>query len=447
MTSSDPTIHDLVGIGFGPANMALGALLQEEEEAPGGPSLHRCFLEARLDPCWHPGMLLEGSLIQISVLKDLVTVRNPRSRFTFLSYLEEQGRLFEFLNLKDLFPSRAEFNDYLNWVAEQLGRDVRWGRRVTAVEPVAAPPGESVEHLRVVSQDVATGATEEQWTRNVVVATGGRPWTPDGIELQPDGRAFHSKNFLPALKERFPDREAPHRFAVVGAGQSGAELFLYLITRYPNAEVTAIIRGYGYKPVDDSDFTNEIFFPSMVDFVYNLPPNRRRAVIDSYRDVNYAVVDQPLIKRIYRLLYDEKVVGKERARVLPYRRLVRLQEEPGTVSLGLEHLLEGNLEERTFDGVVLATGFRWGTRHPLLNSLAPYLETEDQGAYRMNRDYSIASRDDFKPGVYLQGYAEDTHGIGETVLSLLPIRARDIAHSVFRSLSQAKPAEPVSQVR
>jgi L-ornithine N5-oxygenase len=422
---------ELLGVGFGPANMSLGVLLEEEMEA-GGRDVHRLFLEAREEPCWYPGLLLENSQIQITVLKDMATVRDPRSRFTFLCYLQDKGRLFDFLNLRDLFPSRIEFNDYLGWVGEQLADRVRLGRRVERVHPVLDDAG-GVELLEVEARRV-DGEVESYRARNLVVATGGRPWTPPGVDLVPGGRAFHARDFLQHMERDYPDRNAPYRFVIVGAGQSGAELFYYLSTRYPNADVTGVMRRYGYKPVDESDFTNEIFFPEKVDFVYDLPEDVRREVFDSYRDVNYAVVDAPLIKKIYRFLYDEKVVGRDRARILPYRRLLALREEGETAVAELEHVLDGRRQELRADGIVVATGFEWSNRHPILEDLAPWLERGENGEYEVDRDYGIRARDGFAPRVYLQGYCEATHGISETVLSLLPMRAQDIWHSLRRRL-------------
>ena len=44
-------------------------------------------------------MKLDGATMQVSFLKDLVTLRNPRSAFTFVNYLHSVGRLDEFINL------------------------------------------------------------------------------------------------------------------------------------------------------------------------------------------------------------------------------------------------------------------------------------------------------------------------------------------------------------
>ncbi len=443
---SDPTpVYDLVGLGFGPANLSLAIALEEAAEEPGGVDLRRLFLEARPEHCWHPDMLLENSLIQITVLKDLVTVRNPRSRFTFLSYLQEKGRLFEFLNLRDLFPSRVEFNDYLGWVAGKLAGNARYGRRAKSVRPVAGADGE-VTMLEVVARDEATGEEERYRARNVVVATGGRPSAPPGIE-PPAGplaeRVIHSHYFMTRIAEQFPDRYAPYRFVVVGSGQSGAELFYCLVNRYPNADVTATVRRFGYKPVDESDFTNEVFFPEMVDFFYELPEGKRAEVVDSFREVNYSVVDHPLIRKIYRALYDERLAGKDRARVLPYRKLVAIGTRGEALLPRFEHLVEGGASEIPCDGLILATGYRWDKEHPLLDELAPYFELDGRGGYKVLRDYRLAGKPGFTAGVYLQGYCEQSHGISETVLSLLPMRAQDILDSVLEAHASRREAVPL----
>lgn len=422
-------IYDVVGIGFGPANLALAVALEEEAEIPGGRDLRRLFLESKPNAVWHPGMLIEDSLIQISVLKDLATIRNPRSRYTFLNYLQAKGRLFEFLNLRDLFPTRIEFNDYLSWVAGELKDRVRYGREVVALEPVRED-GE-VSLVRVVTRDVATGQTTAYLARNIVLATGGVPCMPDGIQLQPGGHAFHSNDSMLRLKRDFPDTEAPYRFVVVGSGQSAAELFHYLMTKYRNADVTATIRRYAYKPVDDSDFTNEIFFPKMVDFLYELPEDKRRMVLDQCRDVNYAVVDLSLIRRIYKCLYQEKVLGRDRVRIRSFMEIQELMETGEAVIARFKDLLRDETVTLEADGMILCTGYTWRKEHPLLAELSPWFQRTADGGYQIERSYRVAADPAFGAGVFLQGFSEATHGASETVLSLLPIRAGDIVKSLL----------------
>ena len=43
---------------------------------------HAVF-EQESEFAWHPGMLIKGTDLQVSFLADLVTMANPRSRYTF----------------------------------------------------------------------------------------------------------------------------------------------------------------------------------------------------------------------------------------------------------------------------------------------------------------------------------------------------------------------------
>jgi L-ornithine N5-oxygenase len=419
---TEDSTYDVIGIGIGPANLALAIALEEEAG-----NLRRLFLDSKPAPVWHPGMLLDDATIQLSVLKDLAMLRNPRSHFTFLNYLKAKGRLLEFLNLRDLFPTRIEFNDYLVWVASELGDRVRYGQEVVAITPLV---DEGVVR-RVVLQcrDVQTGELTDLVTRSVVLATGGVPQLPEGIRLQPGGRAFHSSETLYRLKHDYPDTNAPYRFIVTGAGQSGAELFHHLLTRYPNADVTATIRQFSYKPIDDSDFTNEIFFPEMVDFLYDLPDDKRRLVLDNCNDVNYAVVDASLIRRLYKLLYQEKVTGRNRARIRSFLEIENLMETEGAVVARFRNLVRDKTLTLKADGLILCSGYAWRSAHPLLEQLKPWLKPTASG-YQIERDYRVATDGGFTAAVYMQGFAERTHGVTETVLSLLPVRAGDIARSL-----------------
>ena len=62
-------IHDLIGIGFGPSNVALAIALDEKRH--GGKPLDALFIERQPSFAWHPHMLLDQAHMQISFLKDL----------------------------------------------------------------------------------------------------------------------------------------------------------------------------------------------------------------------------------------------------------------------------------------------------------------------------------------------------------------------------------------
>jgi L-ornithine N5-oxygenase len=53
-------------------------------------------------------------------------------------------------------------------------------------------------------------------------------------------------------KELLKDHNAPYSVAVIGNGQSAAEIFDFLHANYPNARTRMLIKGGALRPSDDS---------------------------------------------------------------------------------------------------------------------------------------------------------------------------------------------------
>ncbi|NEA32340.1 lysine N(6)-hydroxylase/L-ornithine N(5)-oxygenase family protein [Streptomyces sp. SID13031] len=134
---------DILGIGFGSSNLSLAIAIEEfNDRHPAGRRLTARFVDVRRQFGWHDGMLLPGATMQISFLKDLVSLRTPTSPFTFLNYLQEQGRLSDFINLKTFFPTRREFHGYLSWASLLSNVAVRAAdilRAITDEQPASQP--------------------------------------------------------------------------------------------------------------------------------------------------------------------------------------------------------------------------------------------------------------------------------------------------------------------
>ena len=105
MDTRESETYDVVGIGFGPANLSLAIALEESPQR-----LSAAFFERQPSLGWHRGMLVPAEKMQVAFLKDLVTFRNPTSTYSFVSYLHERGRLARFVNNQDFFPTRQEFH-------------------------------------------------------------------------------------------------------------------------------------------------------------------------------------------------------------------------------------------------------------------------------------------------------------------------------------------------
>ncbi len=252
-------VHDLICVGFGPASLAVAVALHDFIEsgripAPGkgsGPKV--LFLEKQSRFAWHAGMLLPGAKMQISFIKDMASLRDPTSKFTFLNYLHQNDRLVEFTNLNTFLPARAEYEDYLRWCASHFSDVVQYNNEVVSVSPVAAAggAGSPVSEFIVASSDRRSGTTTTYRTKNVLVAIGGQPSIPKCLPSN-HPRVVHSSQYAHLVPQILNKRDAPYRVAVVGAGQSAAEIFNNIQGLYPNSHTSLIMRSEFLKPSDDS---------------------------------------------------------------------------------------------------------------------------------------------------------------------------------------------------
>jgi L-ornithine N5-oxygenase len=420
-------IHDLIGIGFGPSNVALAIALDEKRH--GGKPLDALFIERQPSFAWHPHMLLEQAHMQISFLKDLATLRNPTSRFTFVNYLHEQGRLTDFINLKSFFPSRHEFNDYLGWAAGQFEDACRYGEEVFEVLP--EKQGGEVPLLRVRSRGEG-GKVQERLARNLVVSIGGTPNIPENFrELRGDARVFHSSSYLKDMA-RHPQAR---KVAIIGAGQSAAEIFMDLQGRPGAPQVDFIMRARSIRPSDDSPFVNEVFNADFTDYMYSRDIDERAALLDEFAQTNYAVADLDLIQQIFKVFYDQKVMRGNRLRMLRQHDVRAVRAAADGIHLTLWDQDAGRESTVRYDAVVLATGYARDQHKDLLMPLAPYL-----GDYDVDRYYRLKATSDFHPGIYLQGACEDSHGLSDTLLSVTSVRTGEIGNALLAAQPRARNA-------
>lgn len=420
---SQDAIHDVVGVGFGPSNLALAIALDEALRQRGAALSHH-FVEKQPGFTWHGGMLLPDSDMQISFLKDLVSLRDPTSPLTFVNYLHQKGRLEAFINRKTFFPSRVEFNDYLGWVAARFAGHCSYGEEVTAVEPETAQG--IVTGLWVRSRTASDGETVRR-AHNLVVATGGSPRIPAVFAtLRGDPRVLHSSFYLDRIHGLGLARRPAARVAVVGGGQSAAEIALDLHGRFPQLGIDLIFRGHALKPSDNTPFVNEIFNPGFTDYVFGQGEAQRDAIIREFRNTNYAVVDADLIERIFAILYQQKVQGPPRLALCGRNEVAEAEAAAEGVGLTLRDGIAGTVGRRSYDAVVLATGYERDGGRRLLSALSPWIE-----GFAVDRDYRLRTRPEFRPQIHLQGQSETSHGLSDTLLSVLAVRSHEIAESLL----------------
>ncbi|MCM3894050.1 SidA/IucD/PvdA family monooxygenase [Gordonia sputi] len=424
---------DIAGIGFGPSNLALAIAVEEynderavrnDKSAVRNGGINARFFEKKSQFGWHPGMLLPGATMQVSFLKDLVTQRNTSSSYSFLSYLNEHDRLGHFINRQDFFPLRVEFHDYLRWAAERVSVPVDYGSEISSVTfadgafEIASTSGESVR------------------ARNLVLGGGLRAKLPAGVVAGP--RVFHNHHVLPNLAKLPPLTH--RRFAVIGAGQSAAEVAAFL-HETTGAEVHAVFSKYGYTPADDSPYANRIFDAEAVDEYFSAEPAWRDRLLQYHRSTNYSAVDPVLIQDLYGREYTERVSGNRRLFVHGATEVTDLDETDDVARLRIAHRTTGEVIDLDCDAVVFATGFEPTPVADMLGDLAAHCAADQHGRPVLDRAYRLQTSPEITGQIFVQGNSEHTHGLTSTLLSNVAIRSGEILDAVVgRGSNQPLPA-------
>ncbi|KAH8833647.1 lysine/ornithine N-monooxygenase [Flagelloscypha sp. PMI_526] len=514
MASTHSSTYDLVGIGFGPANLALACALAERlNNVHKAPFRRILFIEKHENFRWHPGMLLPGTRMQISYMKDLATLRNPQSPYTFIAYLHEHGRLASFINRNTHVPTRKEFADYLAWTSDKVqahGIIVHFGQVVTAVHDTGDGS------IEITSRDIVYGTTTTQIARNIIISPGGSPHIPPMFSsITSSPLALHSSSFVskigPAL-EHLASLKRAVRICVVGSGQSAAETTMNLRERLNsidphggNHEIEVIVRKGSLKPSDDTPFSNQIFDPSSTDRWYATKSEMARETrLAEYQGTNYGVVNPVTLDSLYEIVYDQEVdAGIRRRTNSPHTDpqiilqtntfIVSADQDPATSTFTLvtQNTLTRALSERHYDLVLFATGYKrtaWidffknsnlGKRYGIHEDSDVKLTNNESDSTSVNggvgltgdilssqsqsishssssestpptspggsdhfaeytkavkvpisRNYRLiptgGKEASIYPRVYLQGVEEKTHGLSDTLLSVVSVRSGEV---------------------
>jgi lysine N6-hydroxylase len=408
-------IYDLVGIGIGPFNLALAAL------SGGVPGLRTLFLDEKPEFSWHAGMLLDGTILQVPFLADLVTLIDPTSPWSFLSYLREHDRLFPFYFTERFHIPRREYDDYCRWVARSLSC-CRWSARAEAVRWDADQDVFTIQYT-----NAGTGQARSVLARDLVLGIGTAPVIPSGLTGLLGDRVFHTADYLP----RRPGLTGLDDVTVIGSGQSGAEVLLDLVRTppVPGARLRWLTRSPAFAPMEYSKLGLEHFTPDYTRYFHALPGQVRDHLMPSQWQL-YKAISSETIGQIYDLLYDRAAGGEpDTVTLLPDVEVISARRRDNGLELACHHAGEQRDFVVVTDAVILGTGY--APRRPrLLDPLTELIDWDGQGRYRVGIDYRVAMRPEVTGRLYVQNAELHTHGVGTPDLGLGAHRAAVILNSV-----------------
>ena len=409
-----------VGIGVGPSNLSLSCLLRSY------PQLTGMFFERKKTFSWYEGMLLPGTGLQVAIFKDLVTLADPRSFYSFVSYLHETGKLYHFVNARFDDVPRKEFENYMKWASSHndlLHFD------------------EEVVEVGLSSSDLFEVRTTKRRVQaaNVSVGVGISPYVPPCAAGFADDDQFHVSYFVQKT-----GNVAGKRVVVVGGGQSGAEAFLNLISREGDeapAKVSWVSRRENFLPMDDSPFTNEYFMPCHSDYFFSQDPEFRSSFVRRNILASDGVSERTL-RNIYQRIYTLRLIDERRPATLlaPNRSVEGLSRANGAWSLEVQGFPGGRRESIAADVIVWATGFRKAPTD-FLGSLADRFEWEGDEV-RIDNDFAAVW--DGPPGrrIFLLNAARRQRGLSDPNLSLMAWRSQRVLERVSGQPDSRPKAQP-----
>ncbi|MDH2389990.1 SidA/IucD/PvdA family monooxygenase [Streptomyces sp. HNM0663] len=421
----DTQPHDLVGIGIGPFNLSLAALAHG---VPGG--LATAFYEQRPSFHWHPGLLIDGTTLQVPFLADLVTLADPTSPWTFLNYLRSLDRLFPFYFAERFPMQRAEYDAYCRWVSGHLP-GLHFGHQIDAVRWNPERALFEVDYTQLDTQGEAE-ALGRTYTRNIALGVGTEPFVPEPLKLLAESPAvpvLHSADYLDHRQKLL---SAEH-VTVIGSGQSGAEVFLDLLRSRPvGAEkMHWLARTDAFAPMEYSKLGLEHFTPDYSRYFHALPEQVRDDLVPRQWQLHKGI-DAGTVAAIHDELYRRSLHGGWPDAVLTPGVTVRTAGRVATtkVELHLEHLQQGVRSRLTTDAVVLATGYRERPLDRMLAGVDSYMRRDASGRPRIDDQYRLVLDPSVSGSIYVQNAERHTHGVGAPDLGLAAWRSASILNSL-----------------
>lgn len=409
---------ELLAIGAGPSNLALAVAL--EELGVDGLAENSLVIERGRAVEWQQGLLMPWAKSQVSFIKDLVTLRNPRSKFSFINYLHSVGRLDDFINMGCFTPYRIEISGYLRWVAEALSKvRLQLGCECASVEPTRNAAGTLTGWLVRLTDGTSISS------RYLVIGAGRDPYIPPVLAHLPASRLIHSTQYKPRVSELTKD--LPYRVAVIGGAQSSAEMFRSLQDDLPNSDLTWVMRSIGLREYESSKFTNQLYYPSFVDRFFEALPEGRSQILREMHRTNYSGVAPALLESLYSDLYLDRISGANRKHLITMVTISAAREAADEAVIELTDRRTGEVTELREDLIFLGTGFV-SQMPTLVRNLGEALGL-DQIA--VSRQYRLLLDEPSDAACYLQGVNEASHGIADSLLSVLAHRAADITRDIL----------------
>ncbi len=408
---------DFIGIGLGPFNLSLAALLNQNTE------LKYQFFEKRDGFDWHSGMQLPNAMLQVPFMADLVSLVEPTSPYSFLNYLKSQQRLYKFYFRENLYIPRKEYNHYCQWVVKQLS-NIQFAQRVVDVAPISGG-------FQVISEQ--KGRLSVNQTKRLVLGLGTTPKLPQPLQVLAEQTAacFHSSNYA-----HQKEQELTGNVVLIGSGQSAAEIFLDLFDRQIDPETGHakyhlywLTRSAGFFPMENTPMGLEHFSPDYMQYFYNLPKGLK-AKLPAEQANLYKGISHKTIRDIYERLY-HRSIGQMDTHVTiagNYQLENAEMQAANRFQLKFYQTQKQQYLHLQANTVIAATGYQYPSLG-FLNKINHLIDYDQQNTWQISQDHRLKYQGDGE--IYVQNTDLQHHGVGTPDLGLGAFRSAKIANQIL----------------
>jgi len=403
--------YDLIGIGIGPFNLSLSALLTKTNH------FQYQFYERNKNINWHSGMLLKNSILQVSYLKDLVTLVDPTNPWSFLAYLSHCGHIYQFLNRKSSIVSRIEYERYYQWAARTLP-NLSFEKEVYSIDYL---PRQKKFSLKLNNEEVCS--------KHLSIGVGHAPHIPEMFSHYLSSRVFHASLYKQSISSLDLFNK---NVIVIGGGQSGAEIIHDLLDKQGTlGSLTWVSRRLNFLPMEDACFTNEFYTPSYVNYFFELSDIAKKNNLKQQK-ISCNGISEALANDVYRKIYTAKYVecSPTLIRLYPNHSIKRVESVNSNYKVQIYSNDTQSRQALSADIVILATGYN--ERIPgCLSSFVDRYKDRNDPTLRFNKDYSLRWQHQATNKIFFQNFNLQSHGISDPNLSLAAWRNATIINSLL----------------
>lgn len=405
-------VYNLIGIGIGPFNLGLAALLHPVEDVSA------VFFDQSDSFDWHPGLMLHSATLQTPFMgTDLVTMADPTSRFSFLNFLKQTDRLYPFFIRENFYMLRREYNLYCQWAIAQLA-SCRFSQKVSRLAYRDGLYEVTVQHTK-------TGDVTTWYAEKLVLGTGTQPYMPSFVNREQLPGVIHTSAYLPNKA----DILEKGNLTIIGSGQSAAEIFYDLLPETKHGlQLNWFTRADRFFPMEYSKLTLELTSPEYVDYFYEMPPERRKKIL-SAQNTLFKGINYDLINEIFDTMYEMSVGGKKiNVQLNTNSELTDIIPAAGShaYTLHFNHVQQQRRFTLDTKSVVLATGYKYN-EPAIISGIEERIRRTSDSLMDVHRNYTI---DTHNNEIFVQNAELHTHGFVSPDLGMGAYRNSHIINAV-----------------